>query len=93
MPAPTQQNQVAEFTLQHVIRKPSSGVEKLTRFCICVCTGVSEASFLEIPTLTCTCVVATFFWLMLTLFIRKLKQVGKQNKNDKYGTFFVMKLK
>ncbi|XP_032360311.1 vascular endothelial growth factor receptor 1 [Etheostoma spectabile] len=35
---------------------------------------VSETSFLEIPTLTCTCVVATLFWLLLTLFIRKLKQ-------------------
>lgn len=37
--------------------------------------GVLEASFLEIPALTCTCVVATFFWLLLTLFIRKLRQV------------------
>uniref|UniRef100_A0A667X8U3 receptor protein-tyrosine kinase n=1 Tax=Myripristis murdjan TaxID=586833 RepID=A0A667X8U3_9TELE len=36
--------------------------------------GGSEPSFLEIPTLTCTCVVATLFWLLLTLFIRKLKQ-------------------
>lgn len=39
------------------------------------CVGASEASYLEIPTLTCTCVVATFFWLLLTLFIRKLRQV------------------
>lgn len=37
--------------------------------------GALEASFLEIPALTCTCVVATFFWLLLTLFIRKLRQV------------------
>ncbi|KAJ8413190.1 hypothetical protein AAFF_G00091860 [Aldrovandia affinis] len=34
----------------------------------------SATSSLEIPTLTCTCVVATLFWLLLTLFIRKLKQ-------------------
>ncbi|XP_036376880.1 vascular endothelial growth factor receptor 1 isoform X2 [Megalops cyprinoides] len=34
----------------------------------------AETSSLEIPTLTCTCVVATLFWLLLTLFIRKLKQ-------------------
>lgn len=37
--------------------------------------GALEASFLEIPALTCACVVATFFWLLLTLFIRKLRQV------------------
>eukprot|EP00066_Takifugu_rubripes_P016916 XP_011606182.1 PREDICTED: vascular endothelial growth factor receptor 1 isoform X1 [Takifugu rubripes] len=36
--------------------------------------GALEASFLEIPALTCACVVATFFWLLLTLFIRKLRQ-------------------
>ncbi|CAL8294417.1 unnamed protein product [Lota lota] len=33
-----------------------------------------EASSLEIPTLTCICVVATTLWLMITLFIRKLRQ-------------------
>ncbi|CAL8324386.1 unnamed protein product [Boreogadus saida] len=33
-----------------------------------------EASSLEIPTLTCICVVATILWLMITLFIRKLRQ-------------------
>lgn len=38
--------------------------------------GASEASFLEIPALTCTCVVATLFWFLLTLFIRKLRQVS-----------------
>lgn len=42
---------------------------------ICFCVGASEASSLEIPTLTCTCVVATFFYFLLTLFIRKLRQV------------------
>lgn len=44
---------------------------------ICFCVGASEASSLEIPTLTCTCVVATFFYFLLTLFIRKLRQVGE----------------
>ncbi|XP_066555062.1 vascular endothelial growth factor receptor 1 isoform X2 [Amia ocellicauda] len=34
----------------------------------------ADKSNLEIPTLTCTCVVATLFWLLLTLFIRKLKR-------------------
>ncbi|TSK98456.1 Vascular endothelial growth factor receptor 1 [Bagarius yarrelli] len=34
----------------------------------------SESFFLEIPTLACTCVVATLFWLLLTLLIRKLRQ-------------------
>lgn len=37
--------------------------------------GSSEFLSLEIPTLVCTCVVATLFWLLLTLLIRKLKQV------------------
>lgn len=37
--------------------------------------GSSESLSLEIPTLACTCVVATLFWLLLTLLIRKLKQV------------------
>nr|XP_046226781.1 vascular endothelial growth factor receptor 1 isoform X2 [Scatophagus argus] len=46
--------------------------------------GASEASFLEIPTLTCTCVVATLLWLLLTLFIRKLKQPGNSNTKAEY---------
>uniref|UniRef100_A0A8D0CQA1 receptor protein-tyrosine kinase n=1 Tax=Sander lucioperca TaxID=283035 RepID=A0A8D0CQA1_SANLU len=44
----------------------------------------SEVSFLEIPTLTCTCVVATLFWLLLTLFIRKLKQPNSSNTKPEY---------
>ncbi|XP_028582231.2 vascular endothelial growth factor receptor 1 [Podarcis muralis] len=36
--------------------------------------GISESSNLELITLTCTCVAATLFWLLLTLFIRKLKK-------------------
>ncbi|XP_061484479.1 vascular endothelial growth factor receptor 1 isoform X2 [Rhineura floridana] len=36
--------------------------------------GISESSNLEVITLTCTCVAATLFWLLLTLFIRKLKK-------------------
>uniref|UniRef100_A0ABM5FWT8 receptor protein-tyrosine kinase n=1 Tax=Pogona vitticeps TaxID=103695 RepID=A0ABM5FWT8_9SAUR len=36
--------------------------------------GISESSNLELITLTCTCVAATLFWLLLTLFIRKLKR-------------------
>ncbi|XP_037550025.1 vascular endothelial growth factor receptor 1 [Nematolebias whitei] len=46
--------------------------------------SVSEASFLEIPTITCTCVVATLFWLLLTLFIRKLKQSNVSNSKPEY---------
>ncbi|XP_038583827.1 vascular endothelial growth factor receptor 1 isoform X1 [Micropterus salmoides] len=46
--------------------------------------GASEASSLEIPTLTCTCVVATLFWLLLTLFIRKLKQPNSSNTKSEY---------
>ncbi|XP_061569530.1 vascular endothelial growth factor receptor 1 [Cololabis saira] len=46
--------------------------------------SVSEASFLEIPTLTCTCVVATIFWFLLTLFIRKLKQPDSSNTKPEY---------
>ncbi|KAK2886478.1 vascular endothelial growth factor receptor 1 isoform X2 [Channa argus] len=46
--------------------------------------STSKASFLEVPTLTCTCVVATLFWLLLTLFIRKLKQPNTQNTKPKY---------
>uniref|UniRef100_A0AAQ6A1M3 receptor protein-tyrosine kinase n=1 Tax=Amphiprion ocellaris TaxID=80972 RepID=A0AAQ6A1M3_AMPOC len=44
----------------------------------------SETSFLEIPTLTCTCVVATLFWLLLTLFIRKLRQPHSSNTKPEY---------
>uniref|UniRef100_UPI003AADEB64 vascular endothelial growth factor receptor 1 n=1 Tax=Centroberyx gerrardi TaxID=166262 RepID=UPI003AADEB64 len=47
-------------------------------------SGASEASFLEIPTLTCTCVVATLFWLLLTLFIRKLKQPNRSSTKPEY---------
>ncbi|KAM4533573.1 vascular endothelial growth factor receptor 1 isoform 2-T2 [Odontesthes bonariensis] len=46
--------------------------------------SVSESSFLEIPTLTCTCVVATLFWLLLTLFIRKLKQSNTSHTKPEY---------
>uniref|UniRef100_A0A3B4WTA9 receptor protein-tyrosine kinase n=1 Tax=Seriola lalandi dorsalis TaxID=1841481 RepID=A0A3B4WTA9_SERLL len=46
--------------------------------------SASESSFLEIPTLTCTCVVATLFWLLLTLFIRKLKQPNTSNTKPEY---------
>ncbi|XP_067434475.1 vascular endothelial growth factor receptor 1 isoform X1 [Thunnus thynnus] len=46
--------------------------------------SASEASFLEIPTLTCTCVVATFLWLLLTLFIRKLRQPNSSNTKPEY---------
>ncbi|TMS16594.1 Vascular endothelial growth factor receptor 1 [Larimichthys crocea] len=43
-----------------------------------------RTSFLEIPTLTCTCVVATLFWLLLTLFIRKLRQSNNSNTKPEY---------
>ncbi|CAN9506270.1 unnamed protein product [Ophioblennius macclurei] len=46
--------------------------------------SASDSSFLEIPTLTCTCVVATLFWLLLTLFIRKLKQSNSSNTKPEY---------
>ncbi|XP_038149758.1 vascular endothelial growth factor receptor 1 isoform X1 [Cyprinodon tularosa] len=51
--------------------------------------GASEAFFLEIPTLTCTCVVATLFWLMLTLFIRKLKQQNISTHKTDYLSIIV----
>ncbi|XP_069495413.1 vascular endothelial growth factor receptor 1 [Ambystoma mexicanum] len=45
--------------------------------------GPSERANLELITLTCTCVVATLFWLLLTLFIRKLKRpVSAAAKTD-----------
>ncbi|KAM4606155.1 vascular endothelial growth factor receptor 1 [Polymixia lowei] len=46
--------------------------------------SASEGSSLEIPTLTCTCVVATLFWLLLTLFIRKLKQPNHSSAKPEY---------
>ncbi|XP_014822635.1 PREDICTED: vascular endothelial growth factor receptor 1-like isoform X1 [Poecilia mexicana] len=51
--------------------------------------SVSEVSFLEIPTLTCTCVVATLFWLLLTLFIRKLKQPNISDHKADYLSIIV----
>ncbi|XP_041735991.1 vascular endothelial growth factor receptor 1 isoform X1 [Coregonus clupeaformis] len=44
----------------------------------------SEGMSLEIPTLTCTCLVATLFWLLLTLFIRKLKQPNSSGTKAEY---------
>uniref|UniRef100_A0A7N9AW57 receptor protein-tyrosine kinase n=1 Tax=Mastacembelus armatus TaxID=205130 RepID=A0A7N9AW57_9TELE len=49
----------------------------------------SEMSFLEIPTLTCTCVVATLFWLLVTLFIRRLKQSNTSNTKPEYLSIIV----
>ncbi|XP_026093240.1 vascular endothelial growth factor receptor 1-like [Carassius auratus] len=43
-----------------------------------------ESLFLEIPTLACTCVVATLFWLLLTLLIHKLKQPNSTNGKAEY---------
>uniref|UniRef100_A0A8C2L9C3 Vascular endothelial growth factor receptor 1 n=1 Tax=Cricetulus griseus TaxID=10029 RepID=A0A8C2L9C3_CRIGR len=44
--------------------------------------GSSDKSNLELITLTCTCVAATLFWLLLTLFIRKLKRPSSEVKTD-----------
>uniref|UniRef100_W5L4K5 receptor protein-tyrosine kinase n=1 Tax=Astyanax mexicanus TaxID=7994 RepID=W5L4K5_ASTMX len=45
----------------------------------------ADSSFsLEIPTLACTCIVATLFWLLLTLLIRKLKQPNSANSKTEY---------
>ncbi|KAF4075767.1 hypothetical protein AMELA_G00222560 [Ameiurus melas] len=44
----------------------------------------SESFSLEIPTLACTCVVATLFWLLLTLLIRKLRQPNSANGKTEY---------
>uniref|UniRef100_A0AC11BEM7 Fms related receptor tyrosine kinase 1 n=1 Tax=Ovis aries TaxID=9940 RepID=A0AC11BEM7_SHEEP len=44
--------------------------------------GTSDKSNLELITLTCTCVAATLFWLLLTLFIRKLKRSSSEIKAD-----------
>ncbi|XP_057619954.1 vascular endothelial growth factor receptor 1 [Chionomys nivalis] len=44
--------------------------------------GSSDKSNLELITLTCTCVAATLFWLLLTLFIRKLKRSPSEVKTD-----------
>ncbi|XP_007522452.2 vascular endothelial growth factor receptor 1 [Erinaceus europaeus] len=44
--------------------------------------GTSDKSNLELITLTCTCVAATLFWLLLTLFIRKLKRSSPEIKAD-----------
>ncbi|XP_072545272.1 vascular endothelial growth factor receptor 1 isoform X2 [Salminus brasiliensis] len=44
----------------------------------------AESFSLEIPTLACTCVVATLFWLLLTLLIRKLKQPSSVNGKTEY---------
>ncbi|XP_058133002.1 vascular endothelial growth factor receptor 1 [Dasypus novemcinctus] len=44
--------------------------------------GTADKSNLELITLTCTCVAATLFWLLLTLFIRKLKRSSTEIKTD-----------
>ncbi|XP_077409815.1 vascular endothelial growth factor receptor 1 isoform X2 [Vanacampus margaritifer] len=44
----------------------------------------SETPSMEIPTLACTCVVATFLWLLLTLLIRKLRQPNSSQSKAEY---------
>ncbi|KAM9332626.1 vascular endothelial growth factor receptor 1 [Pholidichthys leucotaenia] len=46
--------------------------------------GASEASLLEIPTITCTCVVAALFWLLLMLLIRKMRQSNNSHGKTEY---------
>lgn len=50
-------------------------------------SGTSDKSNLELITLTCTCVAATLFWLLLTLFIRKLKRV-RLNLVKRFVSFY-----
>ncbi|XP_011487225.1 vascular endothelial growth factor receptor 1 isoform X2 [Oryzias latipes] len=47
-------------------------------------SSVPETSFLEMSTLVCTCVVATLFWLLLTLLIRKMKRSNSSNTKPGY---------
>ncbi|XP_006832106.1 PREDICTED: vascular endothelial growth factor receptor 1 [Chrysochloris asiatica] len=47
--------------------------------------GTSDKSNLELITLTCTCVAATLFWLLLTLFIRKLKRSSSETKTEYFS--------
>ncbi|XP_039601441.1 vascular endothelial growth factor receptor 1 isoform X2 [Polypterus senegalus] len=55
-----------------------SGVLAMTRR-----VDTTEKSNLELIMLTCTCVAATLFWLLLTLFIRKLKKpTSTETKTD-----------
>ncbi|CDQ95582.1 unnamed protein product, partial [Oncorhynchus mykiss] len=49
-----------------------------------LCVDSSGGLSLEIPTLTCTCLVATLFWLLLTLFIRKLKKPNSSTAKAEY---------
>ncbi|XP_054621079.1 vascular endothelial growth factor receptor 1 isoform X3 [Dunckerocampus dactyliophorus] len=51
--------------------------------------NASEASSMEIPTLACTCVVATFLWLLLTLLIRKLRQPNDSHSKAGYLSIIV----
>ncbi|XP_061777484.1 vascular endothelial growth factor receptor 1 isoform X2 [Nerophis ophidion] len=51
--------------------------------------NVSEASSMEIPTLACTCVVATLLWLLLTLLIRKLRQPKRSHSKAGYLSIMV----
>ncbi|XP_028816438.1 vascular endothelial growth factor receptor 1 isoform X2 [Denticeps clupeoides] len=44
----------------------------------------AESLSMEIPTLACTCVVATLFWLLITLLIRKLKQQNSSAGKTEY---------
>ncbi|KAL4660156.1 vascular endothelial growth factor receptor 1 isoform X1 [Arapaima gigas] len=44
----------------------------------------AEESPLEVATIICTCVSATIFWLVLTLFIRKLKQPSSMRVKTDY---------
>uniref|UniRef100_A0AAY4ANM1 receptor protein-tyrosine kinase n=1 Tax=Denticeps clupeoides TaxID=299321 RepID=A0AAY4ANM1_9TELE len=44
----------------------------------------TESLSMEIPTLACTCVVATLFWLLITLLIRKLKQQNSSAGKTEY---------
>ncbi|XP_070799756.1 vascular endothelial growth factor receptor 1 [Pituophis catenifer annectens] len=46
--------------------------------------GTAENSNLELITLTCTCLAATLFWLLLTLFIRKLKRPASSEIKTDY---------
>ncbi|XP_007662302.2 vascular endothelial growth factor receptor 1 isoform X1 [Ornithorhynchus anatinus] len=51
--------------------------------------GTPDKTRLELITLTCTCVAATLFWLLLTLFIRKLKRPGSVAVKTDYLSLIV----
>lgn len=83
------------LSLWHLSLSPPSLLSHFLNLSLDLCFSLSEDEEkpnVEVIILVCTGAAATFLWLMLILFIRKLRKVGRRNRCRLvllYSSFFL----